>query len=222
MSMLVYATHSGGRYLPISDSLKEQPEGKRNLYINVTNHCNCSCTFCLRQKKHMAEQSTLWYKDGEPGLDEFKAALGAVPWEYFKEIVFCGFGEPTMRLDVLVELLHYVKKLQPQLPTRLNTNGLANLEYGEDITPRFANVLDTISISLNASNAERYYELTRAKYGVQSYEAMLDFAQKAKAYVPNVVLTIVDHVEGPDEIAKCQAICDDRGLTLRVRPYEDH
>ncbi len=220
--MLVYATHSGGRYLPIADSLKEQPEGQRNLYINVTNHCNCSCTFCLRQKKHMAEQSTLWYKDGEPSLEEFKAALDAVPWQYFKEIVFCGFGEPTMRLDVLVELLHYVKKLQPQLPTRLNTNGLANLEYGEDITPRFANVLDTISISLNASNAERYYELTRAKYGVQSYEAMLDFAQKAKAYVPNVVLTIVDHVEGPDEIAKCQAICDDRGLTLRVRPYEDH
>ena len=220
--MLVYATHAGGRYLPIADSLKEQPEGQRNLYINVTNHCNCSCTFCLRQKKHMAEQSTLWYKDGEPSLARFKKALDAVPWQYFKEIVFCGFGEPTMRLDVLVELLHYVKKLQPSLPTRLNTNGLANLEYGEDITPKFKGVLDTISISLNASNAERYYELTRAKYGVKSYEAMLDFAQKAKAYVPNVVLTIVDHVEGPDEIAKCQAICDDRGLTLRVRPYEDH
>ncbi len=220
--MLVYATHAGGRYLPIADSLKEQPEGQRNLYINVTNHCNCSCTFCLRQKKHMAEQSTLWYKDGEPSLADFKAALDAVPWQYFKEIVFCGFGEPTMRLDVLVELLHYVKKLQPSLPTRLNTNGLANLEYGEDITPKFKGVLDTISISLNASNAERYYELTRAKYGVKSYEAMLDFAQKAKAYVPNVVLTIVDHVEGPDEIAKCQKICDDRGLTLRVRPYEDH
>ena len=192
--MLVYATHAGGRYLPISDSLKEQPEGKRNLYINVTNHCNCSCTFCLRQKKHMAEQSTLWYKD----------------------------GEPTMRLDVLVELLHYVKTIQPELPTRLNTNGLGNLEYGEDITPKFDKVLDTISISLNASNAERYYELTRAKYGIASYEGMLDFAQKAKRYVPNVVLTIVDHVEGPDEIAKCQKICDDRGLKLRVRPYEDH
>ena len=222
MSMLVYATHAGGRYLPIADSLKEQPEGLRNLYVNVTNHCNCSCTFCLRQKKHMAEQSTLWYKDGEPRLEEFKAALDAVPWQYFKEIVFCGFGEPTMRLDVLVELLHYVKTIQPKLPTRLNTNGLGNLEYGEDITPKFDNVLDTISISLNASNAERYYELTRAKFGVPSYDGMLDFAQKAKRYVPNVVLTIVDHVEGPEEIAKCQKICDDRGLKLRVRPYEDH
>ena len=217
--MLVYATHSGGRYLPISDSLKEQPSGKRNLYVNVTNHCNCSCTFCLRQKKHMAEQSTLWYKDGEPGLDEFKAALDAVPWEYFKEIVFCGFGEPTMRLDVLVELLHYVKTIQPELPTRLNTNGLGNLEYGEDITPKFEGVLDTISISLNASNAERYYELTRAKYGIQSYDGMLDFAQKAKRYVPNVVLTIVDHVEGPDEIAKCQKICDDRGPNSKGQNY---
>ena len=220
--MLIYATHAGGRYLPLEESLAVMPEGKRGFYVNITNQCNCACTFCLRQKKHMAEQSTLWYKDGEPGLDEFKAALDAVPWEYFKETVFCGFGEPTMRLDVLVELLHYVKKIQPNLPTRLNTNGLGNLEYGEDITPKFEGVLDTISISLNASNAERYYELTRAKYGIQSYEGMLDFAQKAKRYVPNVVLTIVDHVEGPDEIAKCQKICDDRGLKLRVRPYEDH
>ena len=220
--MLVYATHAGGRYLPVDESLKEQPSGLRNLYVNVTNRCNCSCTFCLRQKKQMAEQSTLWYKDGEPSVDAFKAALDDVPWPYFKEIVFCGFGEPTMRLDVLLELLHYVKTIQPKLPTRLNTNGLANLAYGRDITPEFQGILDTVSISLNASNAERYYELTRAKYGIASYDGMLDFAQKAKAYVPHVVLTIVDHVEGPDEIAKCQAICDARGLTLRVRPYEDH
>ena len=220
--MIVYATHAGGKYLPLDESLRVQPKGKRNLYINITNHCNCACTFCLRTMKHMAEQSSLWFKGKEPTVEEVKAALDTVPWDYIKEVVFCGFGEPTMRLDVLVELLHYVKKIQPELPTRLNTNGLGNLEYGEDITPKFEGVLDTISISLNGSNAERYYELTRAKYGIASYEGMLDFAQKAKRYVPNVVLTIVDHVEGPDEIAKCQKICDDRGLKLRVRPYEDH
>ena len=81
--------------------------------------------------------------------------------------------------------------------------------------------MDTISISLNASNAERYYELTRAKYGLQSYEAMLDFAEHSKKYVPHVVLTIVDKVEGPDEIARCREICAQRNLTLRVREYED-
>jgi TatD family-associated radical SAM protein len=170
--------------------------------------------------KKMAEESSLWLKE-KPTIAAFKTALDNVPWAYIKEVVFCGFGEPTMELATLVELLHYVKKIHPELPTRLNTNGLGNLEYGRDIAPDFAGVLDTISISLNASNAERYYELTRAKYGIKSYEAMLDFAEHSKQYVPNVVLTIVDQVEGPEEIARCRKICAERGLTLRVREYED-
>lgn len=218
--MLVYATHAGGKYLPFDESLRVQPEGKRNLYVNITNECNCACTFCLRNMKKMAEASSLWLKK-KPTLEEFKEALDSVPWEYIKEVVFCGFGEPTMRLDVLVELLHYVKEKHPEIPTRLNTNGLGELEYGREISADFEGVLDTVSISLNASNPERYYTLTRAKYGIRSYEALLDFAEHSKKYVPHVVLTIVDKVEGPEEIARCQKICEERQLTLRVRAYED-
>ena len=218
--MLVYATHKGGRYLSLTDSLQEQPDGLRNLYVNITNECNCACTFCLRNMKKMAEESSLWLKK-RPTVAELKKALDEVPWEYIKEVVFCGFGEPTMQLDTLTELLRYVKETQPGMPTRLNTNGLGELEYGREIAADFKGILDTISISLNASNAERYYELTRAKYGLQSYEAMLDFAEHSKKYVPHVVLTIVDKVEGPDEIARCREICAQRNLTLRVREYED-
>jgi len=218
--MLVYTTHEGGRYLPLEESLRIQPEGKRNLYVNVTNECNCACTFCLRNMKKMAEESSLWLKE-KPTVEAFKEALDEAPWEYIKEVVFCGFGEPTMQLDTLVELLHYVKQKHPELPTRLNTNGLGELEYGREISQDFQGVLDTVSISLNASNAERYYALTRAKYGVKSYQAMLDFAEHSKKYIPQVVLTIVDQVEGPEEIARCKEICKERGLILRVRPYED-
>lgn len=218
--MIVYATHAGGKYLPLEESLRVQPEGRRNLYVNITNRCNCACTFCLRTMKHVAEQSTLWLKR-EPTVAEVEQALDEVPWEYIKEVVFCGFGEPTMRLDDLLTLLHYVKKTHPDLPTRLNTNGLGELENGRVFAADFKGILDTVSISLNASNAQRYYELTRAKFGEKSYEAMLTFAEHCKPYVPHVVLTIVDHVEGPDEIARCKAICEQRGLTLRVRPYED-
>lgn len=218
--MLVYATHKGGKYLPFEESLRLEPAGKRNLYVNVTNECNCACTFCLRNMKKMAEGSTLWLHE-KPSLADFKAALDGAPWEYIKEVVFCGFGEPTMRLDVLTKLLHYVKEKHPELPTRLNTNGLGELEYGREISADFQGVLDTISISLNASNAARYYELTRAKYGMQSYEAMLQFAEHSKKYVPHVILTIVDQVEGPEEIARCRKICEERSLTLRVREYED-
>ena len=120
----------------------------------------------------------------------------------------------------LTELLKYVKE-KHNIPTRLNTNGLGELEYNREISKDYEGILDTISISLNASNAKRYFELTRAKYGEKSFEAMLNFAEHAKKYVPNVVLTVVEKVEDREEIEKCRKLCDERGLRLRVRVYED-
>ena len=218
--MIVYATHKGGRYLPIEESLREQPEGARNIYVNLTNRCNCACTFCLRNMKEMAEEHTLWLKQ-EPTVAEVEKELKALPWDKIAEVVFCGFGEPTLRLDALVELLHFVKENYPEHPTRLNTNGLSELEYGHETASVFRGILDTVSISPNAATAGGYYELTRAKYGAESYEGLLTFAEHCKAYVPHVVLTIVDHVTSPEDIEKCRVICESRGLALRVRPYED-
>lgn len=217
--MLIYATHSGGKYLPLSESFRIQPEGKRNLYVNLTNRCDCSCTFCLRRMKEMAEGSSLWLKK-EPTAEDLKGEMENVPWDMISEVVFCGFGEPTQKLSVLVEMLHYVKERHPGMPTRLNTNGLGELAHGREISGEFKGILDTISISLNASDAEKYLALTNAKYGIGAYEAMLAFAEHSKKYVPNVVLTIVDHVNPPEEIEKCRRICEERGLSLRVRPYE--
>ncbi|HCB92244.1 MAG TPA: radical SAM protein, partial [Selenomonas sp.] len=168
----------------------------------------------------MAEESSLWLKK-EPTAEELKAEMETVPWDMIREVVFCGFGEPTQKQSVLVEMLHYVKDRHPGMPTRLNTNGLGELAHGREISEDFMGVLDTISISLNASNAEKYLALTNAKYGIGSYEAMLAFAEHSRKYVPNVVLTIVDHVNPPEEIEKCRELCEERGLTLRVRPYED-
>lgn len=218
--MLVYAVHEGGRYVRVEDSFQERPEGKRGIYVNITNQCNCACTFCLRSMKKMAEESTLWLKK-EPTVAEVEAELDKLPWDMVSEIVFCGFGEPTMRLDTLLELMRYVKAQHPDMPTRLNTNGLADLQYGRPVAQEFKGLLDTISISLNASYAERYVELTRAKFGLESYEAMLKFAVDCKPYIPRVVLTVVEKVENQEEIDRCQKICDERGLKLRVRIYED-
>ena len=207
--------------MQVADSLKEQPEGKRGIYINLTNKCNCACTFCLRNMKEMAEQSSLWLKE-EPSVPEVKSLLDELPWDMVSEIVFCGFGEPTCRIDAVVELLKYVKDTHPEVKTRLNTNGLSDLMYGRSTAGDFAGgILDTVSISLNASNKERYLELTRAKYGIESFDAMLKFAVDCKEYVPNVVMTVVEKVENQQEIDLCQKICDDRGLKLRVRIYED-
>ena len=218
--MLVYMVDHG-KYLLPEESLKRRPEGKRGLYVNITNECPCACTFCLRTMKDMPEDMSLWLGGKEPTVEEVKAALLAAPWDYVKEVVFCGFGEPTMRLADLIELLRFVKAQHPDLPTRVNTNGLGELEHGTVFAQRFAGLLDTISISLNASNAERYLALTRSKFGIGSYEAMLTFAEHCKPYIPRVVLTVVEKVENEEEIARCRKICAERGLTLRVRTYED-
>lgn len=219
--MIVYTCEAGGRYIPVAESLQERPEGKRSVYVNLTNRCTCSCTFCLRSMKKMAETQTLWLKE-EPTVAEVKAQLDGLPWNMVQEIVFCGFGEPTERLADLTTLMKYVKETHPDVKTRLNTNGLSDLAYKRDTAPDFGGgILDTISISMNASNKERYLELTRSQFGISSYDAMLQFAQHCKQYVPNVVLTVVDHVEDSEEIHKCRAICQEKGLHLRVRVYED-
>ena len=218
--MIVYATHAGGRYLPIAESLREQPEGKRAVYVNITNDCNCDCVFCLRSMKEMARESSLWIEH-DPSNEEIIAELDRLPWDYVSEVVCCGFGEPLIRLDTVLAVLRHVKEQHSDVPTRVNTNGLGELEHGFAFAERFAGLLDTISISLNASNAERYLALTRSKFGISSYEAMLAFAEHCKPYVPNVVLTVVEKVENEEEISLCRAFCAERGLTLRVRTYED-
>ena len=218
--MIVYATHAGGRYLPMEESLREQPEGKRAVYVNITNDCNCDCIFCLRSMKEMARESSLWIEH-DPSLPEIVEELERLPWQYVREVVCCGFGEPLIRLDTVLSVLRWVKEHHPDMPTRVNTNGLGELEHGYVFADQFAGLLDTVSISLNASNAERYLALTRSRFGISSYEAMLTFAEPCKPYVPNVVLTVVEKVEDAEEIALCRRICAERGLTLRVRPYED-
>ena len=218
--MIVYATHAGGRYLPIEESLRERPEGKRAVYVNITNDCNCDCVFCLRSMKEMAKESSLWIEH-DPSIEEITTELDRLSWEYVREVVCCGFGEPLIRLDTVLSVLRYVKEHHPHVLTRVNTNGLGELEHGFEFADRFLGLLDTISISLNASNAERYLALTRSKFGISSYEAMLTFAEHCKPYVPNVVLTVVEKVENEEEIMRCKKICAERGLILRIRTYED-
>lgn len=188
-------------------------------YVNSTNRCTCSCTFCLRQTKEMIENNSLWLKK-EPTVEEIKAEFDKYDLNDFKGVVFCGFGEPLMRHDDLMQVAKYLKERRSDLPTRVNTNGLSSLYNKRDITPEFKGLLDTVSISLNTSNKEEYYKLTRSQYGIDSFDELLDFAKKCKPYVSKVVLTVVDTTIPPEEIEECQEIADKIGVTLRVRPFE--
>ena len=191
-----------------------------NLYVNLTNKCPCACTFCLRQTRdHMENSGVLWLEH-EPSIDEVKAAFSNFDMSRYNELVFCGFGEPTERIDVLLETARFVKE-NYHMPIRINTNGLGNLIHGRDITPEFKDLIDTVSISLNTPNKDRYYELTKSRFGVDSFDALLDFAKAASAYVPNVVLTTVATTITREEELECQKICDELGVRYRIRPYEE-
>ena len=191
-----------------------------NLYVNLTNKCPCACTFCLRQTRdHMEDSGVLWLEK-EPTVDEVIADFDNFNMNDYDEVVFCGFGEPTERIDVLLEVAAYVKKTYNK-PTRINTNGLGNLVNGRDITPELKGLIDTVSISLNTPNKERYYELTRSKFGIGSFDAMIDFAKEAVKYVPHVVMTTVATTITKEEEAECQRICDNIGVKYRIRPFED-
>ena len=191
-----------------------------NLYVNLTNKCPCACTFCLRQTRdHMEDSGVLWLEK-EPTVDEVIADFANFNMDDYDDVVFCGFGEPTERIDVLLEVAAYVKKTYNK-PTRINTNGLGNLVNGRDITPELKGLIDTVSISLNTPNKERYYELTRSKFGIGSFDAMIDFAKEAVKYVPHVVMTTVATTITKEEEAECQRICDNIGVKYRIRPFED-
>lgn len=191
-----------------------------NLYVNLTNRCSCSCVFCLRQNRdHMEESDSLWL-DHEPTLQEVKDAFAKEDMSQYEEVVFCGFGEPTERMDILLEVAAFVKE-NYQKPIRINTNGQANLINGRDVAPELKGLVDTISISLNTPNEEKYNEMVRSIYGDKAYGAMLDFAREAKKYVPNVVLSTVDTTLSKEEEEQCRQICEKLAVTYRIRPWED-
>lgn len=196
-------------------------EYEKSLYINLTNRCDCSCVFCLRHNgnKGSIYADDLWLEH-EPSREEALKDLLSRDLPSYEELVFCGFGEPMFRVDDIVWLVDELKKTVPNLPPiRINTNGHGNLIHGRDVTPLLKGRIDVISISLNGSTAAEYTAVTRPRDGEKAWDAMLDFARRAKKYVPKVVLTIVNKDKTPEEIADCRAIAEDLGATLRIREY---
>ena len=190
-----------------------------NLYINLTNRCSCACVFCLMQTMDKVGESDSLWLEHEPDYDEVVEALNNHNMDDYDEVVFCGFGEPTEQFDLLIRVAKFIKKNYNK-PIRINTNGQGNLINGRNIEPEMKGLIDTLSISLNTPDADRYNELVRSKFGKAAYYAMLDFAKEAANYVPNVVLTTVDTTLTKEEEAKCAEICKNLGVTYRIRPWE--
>jgi len=195
-------------------------EVHENLYVNMTNRCPCACTFCLRQTMDEMNHSGRLWLEREPDVDEVIAEFDKFDMSKYQELVFCGFGEPTERLEDLLKVAEYAKR-NFRIPVRVNTNGLSDLIWGKDTAPLYEGLIDTVSISLNTPDREEYLKLTRNKFGIQSHDAMLRFAGNVSKYVPNVVLTTVATTITKEEEQQCREICDKLGVTYRIRPYED-
>lgn len=194
-------------------------EVHNGLYVNMTNKCPCRCTFCLRQERdEMNGSGSLWL-EREPSVDEVKAEFAKFDMSKYEEVVFCGFGEPSERLYDVLEVAEFVKK-NYNLPTRINTNGLSDLIWNKNTAPDYEGKIDVVSISLNTPNKIRYYELTRNKFGIEAFDAMLKFAENVKKYVKKTVLTTVSTTLTAEEEKECAEICKKLGVTYRIRPFE--
>jgi len=183
-----------------------------SLYVNVTNRCNSDCVFCDRKGDAVINGYSLkMSKAEEPDAEVYISEIGD-PTKY-KEIVFCGYGEPTIRWDVVKEIAMYVKSNGGK--TRMNSDGHGNFINKRDITHELDGVIDSISISLNSTDKVQYAKLMQVDESLHA--EMIDFARKAKSYT-HVVMSIVGLSSVDTENAK-QFVTDEIGIDFRVREF---
>lgn len=194
---------------------------KTGLYVNLTNRCPCACTFCLRKNASGVFGTDSLWLEREPTVEEVNASIDAQDMSGLDEVVFCGYGEPTERLDDLLAVARHVRGKYPHCRIRVNTNGLADLIHGRRTAPELEGLVDTVSVSLNTPDPAEYEKICHPKFGAGSWQAMVDFAKDCRAFVPDVVMTVVDvPVTSLEKQAECRRLTESLGVRLRVRPYE--
>jgi TatD family-associated radical SAM protein len=186
-----------------------------NCYLNLTSRCTLRCAFCPKFNKSWEVQGYLLKLHQEPSADEVMQAIGD-PARY-REIVFCGLGEPTLRLPVLLDVAARLK--QAGVRTRLNTDGLVNLREGRDVTPELAQVIDALSVSLNAQN-ETVYDRHCRPPQPGAFHELLEFVRCARARIPDLTLTAIDGLDGVD-IPACEALATRLKVKFRCRVLDE-
>ena len=189
------------------------------LYVNLTNRCNNNCSFCIRKNGDGAYGSDPLWLEREPTEDEALELLKDETLDNYRELVFCGYGEPSIRLGLCRKIAKAVKNIRPDMPVRINTNGMSDLYFGRNTADEYAGVFDTVSISLNAPTAEKYDDMCHPVYHLSALPAILEFAKNVKNCVQNTIFTVVGDYLSADDIAACRSIADNLGIPLRVRTY---
>lgn len=185
------------------------------LYLSITDRCTLDCAFCPKTREDFHVRGYDLTMDHRPDVAEIIAAIDD-PTRY-DEVVFCGYGEPTLRLKVLLQVAAYIKQHGGRV--RVNTDGLVNLVHKDDMLPEMAKVVDALSVSLNAQDEATYERHCRPNLP-GSYQAMLRFLQEAPRYIPEVTATAIEGLEGVD-IAACQQLAERLGVRFRKRVLDE-
>ena len=190
-------------------------EGK--MYINITTGCPCDCVFCIRKNGDSIEDNDSLWLEHEPSFEEVCAAFDSFDKTGISDAVFCGYGEPTVKADLLLKTAEFIKS-NSAMKIRVNTNGLVRLIHKDFDVNRFGGLIDSFSISLNAPNAARYNEVTKPAFGEKAFDEMLSFARDVKKMGIKTSFTVVD-VISPEEIRECEILAEKLEIPLRVRAY---
>lgn len=186
-----------------------------NLYLNITNRCANSCPWCVRYRSPYLRGYRLALEH-EPSHEEIIAAAGDIT--RYSEVVFCGYGEPTERLEELKATAKWLKERGARV--RLDTNGLGSLAAGRDIVPELAGLVDSVSVSLNTADPKQYVELCRPQFGDASHAAVVAFIRRAKDLIGDVTATVVS-LPGVD-VEAARRLAEGLGVKFRVRRYVEH
>lgn len=188
-----------------------------NLYVNLTNKCSNGCDFCVRNERASYYGNYLWLRNGDPTVEKvIAAANGFGDLTRFKEVVFCGFGEPTYKVAEMTALCDFFH--EKGLKTRLNTNGQGNLINKRDITPELKGKIDFVNVSLNASCVEKYQPICRSQFGEAGFSGLVEFAKLCKRNGIDCRFSIVDCI-GETEVEACKRLAQSVNIPLYVRSY---
>lgn len=190
------------------------------IYINLTNKCTNDCIFCLRNDKDDVCGQTLWLDDenstANDVIEQFEKIYLKKP---SKEVIFCGYGEPMLKFEVLKEVASYIKKNYPDIKIRVNTNGHANFVYKRNLVPELKGLVDEFSVSLNGATKDEYDEYSQPKFD-EAYEEMKKFIKACSDENIPVVASVVEGYKGRHlDLEKCEKIANELGAKFRVREW---
>lgn len=190
------------------------------IYINLTNRCTNDCIFCLRKDKDDVCGQALWLDNedstAQDVIFQFEKIHSETP---SNEVIFCGYGEPMLKFDVLKEVAEYIKEKYPETKIRINTNGHANFVYKKNVVPELKGLIDEFSVSLNASTKEEYDELSQPKFD-EAYEEVKKFIKCCSEEGISVVASVVEGYKGKHiDLEACEQIAQDLGAKFRAREW---